>query len=48
MECDFIKVRCTNFGCETEVLKKDYEKHLEECEHKVIKCEKCETLISNN
>jgi hypothetical protein len=36
---------CPNFGCELEVLRKDFENHSQGCKYKIIKCEKCHTLM---
>lgn len=37
---------CSNFGCEKELQRKDYEQHFSECPFKVEKCEKCYTNIT--
>lgn len=45
-ECPYEEVMCPNFGCEKEVLRKDFQRHLiEDCSHKIQKCEKCFTLM---
>jgi hypothetical protein len=44
--CGFEEVMCPNFGCEKEMLRQEYAKHLEnECSHRILKCERCFTMM---
>ena len=36
-----------NYGCEAEMSQKDYAEHEKNCEHRVIRCEKCEVVKPN-
>ncbi len=47
-ECDYATIKCTNFGCEAEMFQKDYARHQETCEFRVIRCEKCDVIKINN
>ena len=47
-ECDYATIKCTNFGCESEMFQKDYGRHKDTCEFRVIRCEKCDVIKIND
>lgn len=48
IECDFAILKCTNYGCEKELFKKDYSEHEKTCEFKSKKCPKCDFMLPDN
>ena len=45
IECDYATMKCTNYGCEKEMFKKDYKVHSETCEFRVRTCQKCDFIL---
>jgi len=41
LECLKQNINCTNSGCSEEFMRGDKEKHLNDCEYRLVKCEYC-------
>ena len=47
--CDFAGVSCPNTGCDVTVLASALEKHLKECDHRIVKCVHCgDEMVAKN
>ena len=47
--CDFAGVSCPNTGCDVMVLASALEKHLKECDHRIVKCVHCgDEMVAKN
>ena len=44
--CPYLRVKCDNYGCEApQMFQKDFAEHEANCEHRVIRCKKCDIVI---
>ena len=43
-ECDYLRVKCDNFGCESEMEQKVFAEHQVACEFRTVRCDKCDIV----
>jgi len=44
-ECQLITIPCPNKGCSASVVKKDLDKHLQQCGYRILNCQWCKQDI---
>ena len=43
-ECGFTTIKCSLYGCEAEMKQSEYDRHVQNCEYRVLRCEKCNAV----